>query len=65
MKEPQKSIMWACYSSDGRCDFDTMRWTRRDSKRVCLKQFSGLASSWDELKLWGWRCVKVQITPLV
>lgn len=67
---PKKRIdtMWACVIVKGQkvdmVEYSTLKWTRQESISVMTTSKSGrpYAYTWRQLRKWGWRCVKVNIS---
>jgi len=64
----RKDQQWVCVIiKSGKIDmveYYTLKWTRQESIKVMTTSKSGrpYAYTWRQLRKWGWRCVKVNIT---
>lgn len=66
--KPRVDQMWMCVivlnNKIDMTEYDTLKWTRKESISEMIKTLSGRppAYNWQQLRKFGWRCIKVNLS---
>ncbi len=56
--------LWGCVASNGRVDYSTLSYTKRDSIAKCVAGLNPTHFNWKYFRKKGWKCVKLEVSYL-
>ena len=56
--------LWGCVASNGRVDYSTLSYTKRDSIAKCVAGLNPIYFGWKYFRKKGWKCTRLEVSCL-